>query len=825
MSKNNTANDPGQPEHQHGGPVVISLVKNVEKSGFVQKALVQPTFAAFVDSMVDPQTFILATKKEDLPLLIPAEFCSEHMRRTAHNVRAVHMLVLDIDHGTPAEQRIVLDKVRAYGHLVHTSYSHNPSGQHKRRAFIKLSRPVHGGEWRAFWPRAVNFFQALSVADNHCQDSCHMYYVPGGDSQKYEVYGCDGPALDVERMLALPLPEGIKDKDDAHLGYLEDLLPEERGEITENLRDYWDATLHHLFDEIDKRPYPGSFYDLKNDKVFSIAQGAPHIIDPERIRKTARAAIDRRYRRSSASEEEIAQLREKSFAQVDKAIEDGMGRPWWPTKADDICVRPQTDVGLGERLQDHHVESLRYVTAWKQWLVFTGTHWDRESGAPRAQELMINAVRRIPSEADGLHAERAAAIDALKLVVTGENRDRLETEVKLRTTQIDRVYKFALGSERRARIEAGLAMAASSPQLRVQHVRLDYDPWAFNVLNGTIDLRTGKLRPHERNNLITRVAPVEFHPDARAPRFEQFLKEVFQEDTELINYVLRILGYALTGLTTEHCMVIAYGSGCNGKTTLLEVVHYVMGPYAMVTPPDMLLVERRDSHPTGRASLFGVRLASTREIEEGRNLAEAEVKELTGGDPVTARRMYENYWTFNPTHKLWMSTNHLPNVRGTDEGIWRRLRAVPFSASFLGREDRTLVGQLRQEASGILAMLVRGCLAWQQDGLAMPPVVAEATARYRKSQDPIGPFLRECFDVDPNIGELGQESLLRSVASDYRFPKARIWNLYRTWAERTGSHAFRTSRPLHARLREMLYEGNSGGEYYAGIRRGEGHGT
>lgn len=810
-----------KPGTMKGAPIHYGLVKQVDHSAFLDASCIAQNFGEIVEKFRDPNNFIKAEKKEELPLIVPAEFVAGPLvRRTANNVVSVTMGVLEIDQGSVGEQGLTLDIVRQHSHVIHTSFSHDPDGQHKYHAFVELSREVMRHEWSMFFPRMLAYFKATEIADKKCGDPCHMYYLPGGDYARFKAEGSDGSPLDVEQVLALPRPEGFEPPKET-IDY-ETVPEEERAEIGPGLREYWSARLINLVDAIERREFPGSIYDLKVFQVFGLAQGVPHIMAEERLFKAVVAALDYRYRKAGGLYIDSVEIwREKSIQQVKDAIADGMAKPWWPRKSDVVAVRPQTEIGVGERFLDQHGSDVRFIAHQKRWLVWDKRLWNEEIGGALAHQRMIETIRSIPSEADALHTERGQMKQALETArPDGDAKvlDQMETRIEGLTKDIEAVYKFARKCETRSMIAGGLTHASTVRRVIVTPDDLERNPLLFNVLNGTIDLISGKLHEHDKSALTTRMAMVEYDPKAECPRFMQFLREVFAYDEEMIDYVLRCLGYCLTGSIIEHCMFIAFGSGGNGKTTLLGAVHNVMGPYAEVAPPDMLMVERRDSHPTGRSSLFRKRLCSTMEIEEGRNLAEAEVKELTGGDPITTRRMYEDYWTFSPTHKLWMSTNHLPNVRGTDEGIWRRIRAIPFTQSFLGRESRNLPNSLRFEASGILALLVRSCKEWMMKGLKMPAAVEQSTAQYREAQDPIRPFLEGCFEIDPAILPLGPESLAKSKRSEYRVKQSTVWRGYRSWGDRTGRGVFGNARNLHGRLRELLWYHKSGVDYVYGIR-------
>src|SRR5215213_6238174 len=353
--------------------------------------------------------------------------------------------------------------------------------------------------------------------------------------------------------------------------------------------------------------------------------------------------------------------------------------------------RTRTDYGNAERFVDEHGGSVCWCGPWRKFLVYDGRHWVRDDTG-EVERLMKSTVRRI-------YAEAAEAEDSQERKAIADHAKR---------------------SESAKRINDALRLARSEPGIPIVPRQLDADPWALNVLNGTVDLRTGKLRPHDREELITKLAPVEYDPDAKAPNFEAFLARILPSEA-LRRFVQRAIGYAAAGVVSEEVLVILYGVGANGKSTLVNVVMEALGDYATKASP-----------PTELADLFGARFVASVETDEGRRLAEDLVKQLTGRDPIKARRMREDFWQFDPPHTLFLATNHRPEVKGTDYAIWRRLKLVPFEITIPGAEqDKGLPEKLREELPGILARIVRGCREWQRewqrDGLGEPAEVRSAT--------------------------------------------------------------------------------------------------
>jgi putative DNA primase/helicase len=381
-----------------------------------------------------------------------------------------------------------------------------------------------------------------------------------------------------------------------------------------------------------------------------------------------------------------------------------------------------TETGNGRRLVATYGDVFRWVPSWGSWLVYDGARWARDEHGQ--MERFAKAI------ADDI------AEEALRLTIDSDRKLGL---------------KWALASENAGRISAAIALARSEPGISIPADSLDADPWLLNVRNGTVDLHTGRLRPHRPGDLITKLAPVEHDPDATCPAWDRFLATVLPDD-ELRAYVRQAVGYSLTGTVTEQTLLFTYGTGANGKTTMLNAVLAVLGDYANQSDPTVITAA--DSHPTGIARLQGARMVVASELDDGRRLAEATVKSLTGGDRVVARLMHRDFFEFNPTWSFWLSANHRPIITGTDHGIWRRVKVIPFTVTVAAEDqDPDLPAKLEAEAAGILNWALAGCLAWQRQRLEDPPAVCTATADYRADMDAIGTFLDEACDVEPAARE------------------------------------------------------------------------
>lgn len=377
-----------------------------------------------------------------------------------------------------------------------------------------------------------------------------------------------------------------------------------------------------------------------------------------------------------------------------------------------------TDLGNAYRFVRHADGCVRYIAPWSDWLYFDGTRW--------VHGAELKAMRVAHGTAREIHAEAATETDLDRQRALG---------------------KFALASQNDARIKAMLSGARAYLEIGVED--LDADPYALNTPNGTVDLHTGESHAHRREDHITKLTGVSYDADASAPTFDAFLTRILPSEP-VRRFVQKVMGYAACGATTEEVLVILWGKGANGKTTLINVVMEALGDYAMQAAPDLLMA-KKGSHPTELADLFRARFVASTEVEEGRRFDEALVKSITGRDTIKARRMRQDFWQFTPTHTVFLSTNHRPEVRGTDLGIWRRLRPIPFEVTIPEAEqDHALPQKLRDELPGILRWIVEGCLLWQAEGLIAPAEVTQAAEDYREDMDVLAPFIDEWCVVHPS---------------------------------------------------------------------------
>lgn len=384
------------------------------------------------------------------------------------------------------------------------------------------------------------------------------------------------------------------------------------------------------------------------------------------------------------------------------------------------ATHPLTDYGNAERLVDAHGDDIRYVPqlGWHAW---DGRRWqpDGDGEVHRRAKQTVRAIAR-------------QALDH-----EGDARDRM--------------VKHAFKSEQAPRLEAIVKLAQTERDVVAAIEALDRDPYALNVRNGTLDLATGTRRAHDRADHITKLAPVEHDPTADCPTWRSFLETIFARDDDTIAFVQRAVGYSLTGSTEEQVLFVLHGRGENGKSTFVDTLQELLGDYAQQAPTEMLMQQSRarGGATPDLARLPGARFVSAVETGEGRRIDEPLVKQLTGGDRITARRLYREPFEFTPTHKLWLATNHLPQIAGTDHAIWRRVRLIPFAVTIAPEQkDLRLKQKLLAEGPGILRWALAGCAAWLAEGLATPACVLEATQAYRDDMDELGAFLDECLSLE-----------------------------------------------------------------------------
>ncbi len=432
-----------------------------------------------------------------------------------------------------------------------------------------------------------------------------------------------------------------------------------------------------------------------------------------------------------------------------------------------------TDSGNAEMMASMFGHALRYNHSTGQWLIWRGHWW-----APDTNESVFRFAKQVARER------------------------RQEPGAKVQGTAES---KWARSSEFRTRLEAMIKLARTENPLSDNGEGWDSEPMLLGVKNGVVDLNTGKLRPGRQSDRIMTHSDVVFDDSAQCPRWEKFLEEIFGSDRDLIEWIQKIVGYCLTASTEEQAIFLCYGKGANGKSTLLDVLRHVFGGYAYNLPFSAFELRGRSAIPNEIAALKGKRFITAIETNESVELNEGRIKALTGSDAVSARFLYKEFFTFEPTGKFFLAFNHKPTVADDSYGFWRRVRLIPFTEQFSGAQcDLKLTEKLKAEASGILNWAVQGCLMWQAKGLEAPAVVMAASNAYREQSDPLKEFLEDC--CEPGRSEVVAVSELRQA--------------YEQWAQANGhqplnAQAFNSK--LEARGFQRIRTGHERKWVWAGI--------
>lgn len=436
-----------------------------------------------------------------------------------------------------------------------------------------------------------------------------------------------------------------------------------------------------------------------------------------------------------------------------------------------------TDLGNAERFFHHQGDNFKYNTTFGKWFIWNGKRWE-EDKTQKIVQMGIKEIRNIYKEA--FHED---------------DEDRRKA-----------IAEHARRSESKGRLEAMISTVQSF--VPVLPDEMDKEDWLFNCENGVIDLKTGTLRPHERELMMTKISKVPYDAKADCPIWKGFLNDIFQDEQgyikhEIINFLQKAVGYSLTGSTREQVLFFLYGTGRNGKSTFMNVIKEIFGDYGKQTNAETFTVKKSDQVRNDIAALKGSRLVAATESEEGARLAESLVKTLTGGEPVQARFLHQEFFEYVPQFKIFFTTNHKPVIRGADEGIWRRIRLIPFTIRIPDEKlDKDLPEKLRNEMPGILKWIVDGCLLWQKEGLGMPQEVEEATNNYRDEMDTMGNFLDEYCTLHENAKAYGLE----------------LYRNYQYWCDETGEYEI-TKTKFNRKLEERGFKkGRDGrGIYFLGI--------
>lgn len=434
------------------------------------------------------------------------------------------------------------------------------------------------------------------------------------------------------------------------------------------------------------------------------------------------------------------------------------------------------DTGNAERMKDLFGENIRFNYTSNTWMYYDGKRW-RNDDTGRMKILTDKVVDNMKNE---------------KLFVEdGIDQEDMEK------------FRYRHWKDSRNHNKKVNMMKECEHLLPVTNETFDNDFNLFNVQNGFVNLKAGKLNDHERTNYFTKISNVEYTDKADCPKWDEFLDDIFLGNQELVRFIQRAVGYSLSGYTSEQVLFVLYGNGRNGKSVFLDILNEVFGNYSTNIQPQAIMASKNNSDASPEiAKLDGARLVTTTEPNEGERFDEGLLKQLTGGDRVSARKLYENEFEFTPQFKLWMATNHKPYVRGRDEGIWRRFIIIPFDKQIpLHEVDRDLTKKLKRELPAIMRWCVDGFLEWQRIGLSEPKIIKEQRDEYRVEMDSIAMFIEECCDVNP---------LQKIKASE-------LFNAYDQWAKENHQHIMSSTkfgREMAKRYERKKYQGN---RFYYGL--------
>lgn len=434
------------------------------------------------------------------------------------------------------------------------------------------------------------------------------------------------------------------------------------------------------------------------------------------------------------------------------------------------------DTGNAERMKDLFGENIRFNYTSNTWMYYDGKRW-RNDDTGRMKILTDKVV-------DNMKNEKLFVAD-------GIDQEDMEK------------FRYRHWKDSRNHNKKVNMMKECEHLLPVTNETFDNDFNLFNVQNGFVNLKAGKLNDHERTNYFTKISNVEYTDKADCPKWDEFLDDIFLGNQELVRFIQRAVGYSLSGYTSEQVLFVLYGNGRNGKSVFLDILNEVFGSYSTNIQPQAIMAGKNNSDASPEiAKLDGARLVTTTEPNEGERFDEGLLKQLTGGDRVSARKLYENEFEFTPQFKLWMATNHKPYVRGRDEGIWRRFIIIPFDKQIpLHEVDRDLTKKLKRELPAIMRWCVDGFLEWQRIGLSEPAIIKEQRDEYRVEMDSIAMFIEECCDVNP---------LQKIKASE-------LFNAYDQWAKENHQHIMSSTkfgREMAKRYERKKYQGNN---FYYGL--------
>ncbi len=427
-----------------------------------------------------------------------------------------------------------------------------------------------------------------------------------------------------------------------------------------------------------------------------------------------------------------------------------------------------TDITNRDYFLKAYGDVIRYCITWNKFLYWNGTNWEVDNRG-RVEEKVVDFIHQM---------YRGLRIINDKVLAAA-------------------FEKHLIKSESLRRIQAIIGLLKMSGSIKTEDWELDTDIYLFNIEGLTLNLKNGKAKEPSIKNLITKKSRFIYNRDAECPTWNLFLLQIFNKDMQLIRFIQKAMGYALSGDVSEQCLFILWGTGANGKSTFLNVLQYLFGDYACSTMIETFM-KKNSEQSNDLARLKGARLVTTSEVEQGKPLSESLIKQITGEDELTARFLYGKYFSFKPTFKIFMATNHKPRIRGVDNGIWRRIKMIPFTVTIPPEQrDKKLTEKLIAENSGILNWLIQGYSIWRKEGLEEPKVIKEANTEYRMDMDVVGSFVNDCIEFD--------------ATQKWRLNNTLLYQTYMRWCsknnERIQSQKWLTMRLSEKGFKKLLTNG------------------
>lgn len=451
----------------------------------------------------------------------------------------------------------------------------------------------------------------------------------------------------------------------------------------------------------------------------------------------------------------------------------------WNKPKKRAIARSWDDTGRGQRLNDQFGDVFRYMATDKTWYFYNGSYWELDNGRhiELAAEKVVNSIK----------AENPDFSFA-----TQQDKEKVMREWN----------KFI--KESRSHIAKVHMIDEFKKYVTIDHGLFDHDNMLLNTESGYVDLTNGELKDHDIKKMFSEQTAAEYSDNIDCPMWKDFLDQIFNHDEDLIHYIQKAVGYSVTGSTAEQVFFLLLGTGRNGKSVFINTIRNILGSYAKQMSVESIIVHNSSgSANSDIARLENTRLVTSSEANEGSRLDESLVKQLTGGDRILARFLYGQEFEYDPKFKIWMATNHLPFIRGTDEGIWRRIKVIPFNVQIpANKVDKNLENKLKAEWTGILNWIVQGAIMWQVEGLKDPEAVQDASKQYRENMDPLEAFLDECCKAGSNYTIMGRP----------------LYNAYRDWARESNEHLMSMTKFGKEMAKKLPKTKERNGTRYVGIQ-------